>query len=1024
MSDFISFDITVNACMRFNVTKSAVDRLMEMGLGRDWFREQSKGRRLLITQDKEENNFSVHLRGCVLKCVVANDETGYYLVIKYIQEENYHSKNTALNSGLCFCLEKGIIFSYSAGERSFHYAQGKAATQYNAKVNSRELIKLIKDEFRKKGNITPSEEDEEFQPTPELTRYLDIAENYAEAQYQLEENKALKNEPMYYDSIAGAEYARLDNSAYRFYVSSLNEKIFTVNTTVELDRCDFSESKLQATIVDFGYSEDKRAFVDLLFNEQVTIETIAPVGRISLSLSSVNRDVQLSAIRKIEEGTADSKYMNDILGESKPQGFNNENLSKLKKSLRERKHRPNESQIDGIEKGINSKDVYLVMGPPGTGKTTVILEWIKYFVKEKKMRVLISSQNNKAVDNVLERIVEEEGIDALRIGNESKVAEEIKPCLFELKLANLRKKIENSTNGHINKIKEFLEHWKSKYQMFMTLKDEYITKKSLEDTVSKECTNLFGMLNQIETVAFEFRYLLDRIQRFVQKINAQISREIAYRNKGIIWRFLFKPVSFIRNIFISYRIGIYDEKNAYLNSLVMQHNELRIKFMEKYDYVVFDVFSKECELKEEIGEKYANLNLDLNTETDKWGFMSFDKCKGFEVTDYGFFESLSSSMSGGISKAQNLEAELVLWQDASINTSNYTLQKILLDSVNLVGATCIGINSQRKFANLKFDVTIIDEAGQIQIHNALVPMSVSNKLIMLGDHKQIPPTADAELVNILKQNSISSELLEKSLFEEMYNNLPDENKSMLDTQYRMPGEIADVISNWFYGGQYKSFEEKRNLDSIVPKLTDKPFLIIDTSNSGDKRYETSEQADDQTIHYNTLEADIASEIASVLTKKGYDTEDMGIIAALKAQVELIKSMLKKKGVPADSINELAATLDSYQGQERDIIIYSFGRSSKTPPERQGVGFLKELRRLNVAMSRCKKALIMIGDMKFLSERQAVTDKDGNLIMDVTKTEKNFGDFIRYMLNCVSDGAGEIIDVETFSARINAWKEDE
>jgi superfamily I DNA and/or RNA helicase len=65
-------------------------------------------------------------------------------------------------------------------------------------------------------------------------------------------------------------------------------------------------------------------------------------------------------------------------------------------------------------------------------------------------------------------------------------------------------------------------------------------------------------------------------------------------------------------------------------------------------------------------------------------------------------------------------------------------------------------------ANLDFDVTIIDEAGQIQVHNALVPMSVSNKLIMLGDHKQIPPTADQELMDLCVENGVKTELLEKS----------------------------------------------------------------------------------------------------------------------------------------------------------------------------------------------------------------------------------------------------------------------
>ncbi|MBQ8588617.1 MAG: hypothetical protein IJ454_04410, partial [Clostridia bacterium] len=128
------------------------------------------------------------------------------------------------------------------------------------------------------------------------------------------------------------------------------------------------------------------------------------------------------------------------------------------------------------------------------------------------------------------------------------------------------------------------------------------------------------------------------------------------------------------------------------------------------------------------------------------------------------------------------------------------------------------------------------------------------------------------------------------------------------------------------------------------------------------------------------------------------------------------------GIPGESTVELAATLDSYQGQERDIIIYSFGRSSAKDPSKNGVGFLTELRRLNVAMSRCKKTLIMIGDMKFLSERESETDYMGSPILDEDKTEKNFSNFIRHMLECVREGAGEVIDVKEFEERLNVWKQ--
>ena len=90
------------------------------------------------------------------------------------------------------------------------------------------------------------------------------------------------------------------------------------------------------------------------------------------------------------------------------------------------------------------------------------------------------------------------------------------------------------------------------------------------------------------------------------------------------------------------------------------------------------------------------------------------------------------------------KTEIILqdWQDILREKTNYALTKVIIESVDVVGATCVGINTQRRFKELEFDIVIVDEAGQIQIHNALVPLSRGKKMSMLGDHKQILPSAE------------------------------------------------------------------------------------------------------------------------------------------------------------------------------------------------------------------------------------------------------------------------------------------
>lgn len=361
------------------------------------------------------------------------------------------------------------------------------------------------------------------------------------------------------------------------------------------------------------------------------------------------------------------------------------------------------------------------------------------------------------------------------------------------------------------------------------------------------------------------------------------------------------------------------------------------------------------------------------------------------------------------------------WQQKNENKQDYSLKNMILESVDLVGATCIGVNSQKRFADLAFDVTIIDEAGQIQIHNALVPMSVSNKLIMLGDHRQIPPSLDQELEKLCDANGIKTKLLEKSLFEDLYEDLPESNKVMLDTQFRMPPEIAAIISHEFYEGKYHSIPDwKAGVSSHLPLLSQARLVVIDTS-AEQSRIESKIEGGGT---YNVLEADIIVRLVRALMQQpDFKLNELGVISAYKAQVKKIQGALKSI-LTEDERRDVAATLDSFQGQERNVIIYSFTRSSHKPPHVVRIGFLNELRRLNVAMTRCKEMLILVGDMNFLSScTYEKPDEDGNLTEETyARSEKRFSAFIRAMLDGVRNGvdgwpAGEIVSYDEFNRRM-------
>lgn len=286
---------------------------------------------------------------------------------------------------------------------------------------------------------------------------------------------------------------------------------------------------------------------------------------------------------------------------------------------------------------------------------------------------------------------------------------------------------------------------------------------------------------------------------------------------------------------------------------------------------------------------------------------------------------------------------------------------------------------------------------------------------MLGDHKQIPPTPNDYVIERCQEDGIDDRLYRISLFEDMYEKIPETNKILLDTQFRMPAEIADILSEKFYGNKYLSFDGKRNMNSIFPELFESCFVIIDTSHLRNRNeISIKDENEGKTIGYtNECEANIVYEIVKRIVnnkyKKSIVPSEIGVISPYKYQIKLLVSKLKEIPEIGENSSEIAATLDSFQGQERDVIIYSCTRSNKRPEDdKSRIGFLSELRRLNVALSRPKKTLIFIGDIDFLS---SCNYGEG------LGSPKDFSDFIILLKQRVIGGKGQYVYAETLLDRI-------
>lgn len=244
--------------------------------------------------------------------------------------------------------------------------------------------------------------------------------------------------------------------------------------------------------------------------------------------------------------------------------------------------------------------------------------------------------------------------------------------------------------------------------------------------------------------------------------------------------------------------------------------------------------------------------------------------------------------------------------------------------------------------DINFKYLLVDEAAQVFEPALMMPLSHRCEVMcLIGDHKQLPP---------LVQNETIKKELSKSLFERLLD-LSYIKKTMLNVQYRMNPDIAAFSSREFYGGKLENglVTQKDRKGLIFPGEHFPTSIRFEDVDSGfEENLGNSKQ--------NKKEAESLRKI--ILSIKSIDRtirdEQIGIITAYSAQVKLLKEILKDFNI---TIN----TVDGFQGQEREIILYSAVRANKY----QDVGFLDDERRFNVTMTRAKRLLVVVGNRKTL-----------------------------------------------------------
>lgn len=343
----------------------------------------------------------------------------------------------------------------------------------------------------------------------------------------------------------------------------------------------------------------------------------------------------------------------------------------------------------------------------------------------------------------------------------------------------------------------------------------------------------------------------------------------------------------------------------------------------------------------------------------------FAECSAADL--HGWAEAYSDGTPAGGQLKELLQVHTD-WETAFGRSRDF--QAAVIAASQVVAGTCLGVMSIPGRSEITYDLCIVDEASIATPTQVLVPMSRARRTVVVGDSKQLSPFQDPDLrtQGLLERYDLKPEDQKATLFSHLAANLPSPLKKTLTTQHRMLPAIGNLISECFYRGELRSIE--RAPATHLAGVMQRPVTWYSTSrksNRGSKQQGTS--------YYNDTEVEIVIGLlsridswmqhgrykdrrVSVAVLTGYDPQRLRLQTAVQTQGQQWKSFS----------DVFVNVVDAFQGREADILVFSVTRS-----EVRGLGFLREMERINVALSRGKELLAIVGDHSFCQSAQGSTN---------------------------------------------------
>ncbi|MCR1950934.1 AAA domain-containing protein [Clostridium sp. DSM 100503] len=417
----------------------------------------------------------------------------------------------------------------------------------------------------------------------------------------------------------------------------------------------------------------------------------------------------------------------------------------------------------------------------------------------------------------------------------------------------------------------------------------------------------------------------------------------------------------------------------FVERLGLKYEIIRLgKNTDDFDPLIKDKFGLK-ELRENLykdiiktcNEKFIELSLMLNISANEINeyFNELEKNKIYgvkknEINNNLIYKIGNLNLNDNQKKAMNILRIQKKWIDNLKNSR--LLEMYLIKNASIISGTCVGFLS-KDIKEMDFDYLIIDEVAKSTFPELAVSLTKGEKIIMVGDHKQLPAVLDKDFI---EKSQFNYENFKISLFEELHEMVEKGNKEILTCQYRMHSTIGNLISKLFYNNDIingcNDFE--RVID--IEEYKDISIEWIDTS-----KYSIDERKEKEIIYntktyFNKLEADLIKDKLRWFDSKSNRKIEIGVITSYRGQKYELQNIIKQQKYK--NIDVEIDTVDAFQGSQKEIIIYSTVKSNKK--RKKSIGFLDEEARINVAFSRAKSLLMIVGDKEFLNDEKIPKNK--------------------------------------------------